>query len=128
MGDAIARYEATCTSLRACSSSALSLHSLRASVPLILHQQFKDGDEIFGLATEPENGTEGGERDEMGVVLYPVDRPHHEKAMETVRRALSEKAFAAAWAEGEVLSLDEVVARALGQGVEDKHTGVVAEE
>ena len=57
------------------------------------------------------------ERDEMGVVLFPIDRPHHEKAMETARSALGEEAFAAAWAEGETLSLDEAVARALGEDV-----------
>jgi len=54
------------------------------------------------------------EREEMGTILYPVDCPHHEKAMETARSALGEEAFAAAWAEGEALSLDEAVARALG--------------
>ena len=59
------------------------------------------------------------ERDEMGMVLFPVDRPYHERAVEAVRTALGEQAFVAAWAEGEGLALDEAVANADPTGLED---------
>ena len=49
------------------------------------------------------------EREEMGMVLPPVDRPHHERALETVQDALSEANLAAAWAEGEALALETAV-------------------
>jgi ATP/maltotriose-dependent transcriptional regulator MalT len=51
-------------------------------------------------------------RDEMGMALHPVCRPYHDRAVETVRAALDQGAFAAAWAEGEGLSLDEAIALA----------------
>jgi hypothetical protein len=40
------------------------------------------------------------ERDRMGMVLPPIDRPHHDRAVETARAALGEVPFAAALAEG----------------------------
>ena len=53
------------------------------------------------------------ERAEMGMTLHPVDRPYHDRAVEAVRAALDEKAFAAAWAKGEGLDLDEAIEQAL---------------
>jgi tetratricopeptide (TPR) repeat protein len=53
------------------------------------------------------------EREEMGIVLPPVDRPHHECALETVQNGLGEAGLAAAWAEGEVLALEEGTERVL---------------
>jgi tetratricopeptide (TPR) repeat protein len=58
------------------------------------------------------------ERDDMGIALFLVDRPHHAHAMETVRGALDEEVLAAAWAAGEVLSLDEAVSWALEQAAD----------
>jgi ATP/maltotriose-dependent transcriptional regulator MalT len=52
-------------------------------------------------------------REEMGIVLPPVDRPHHECALETVQNGLGEAGLAAAWAEGEVLALEEGTERVL---------------
>jgi hypothetical protein len=49
----------------------------------------------------------------MGIVLPPVDRPHHECALETVQNGLGEAGLAAAWAEGEVLALEEGTERVL---------------
>jgi len=40
------------------------------------------------------------ERADMGIVMPPIDRPHHDRALQTVRAALGEQGFAAAWAEG----------------------------
>jgi tetratricopeptide (TPR) repeat protein len=59
------------------------------------------------------------ERDEMGIVLFPADRSHHARAMETIRSTLDEAAFAATWTEGEALSLEEAVARALEHAADD---------
>jgi len=49
------------------------------------------------------------EREEMGIVLPPVDRPHHERALEIVQDGLGEAGLAAAWGEGETLSLQAAV-------------------
>jgi predicted ATPase/DNA-binding SARP family transcriptional activator len=57
------------------------------------------------------------ERAEMGMVLPPIDQPYHERAVDAVRAALGERAFAAAWAEGEALDLDEVIAPADPNGL-----------
>ena len=49
------------------------------------------------------------EREDMGIVLPPVDRPRHEGALEAVREALGEEGFAAAWAEGQSRDLETTV-------------------
>jgi hypothetical protein len=51
--------------------------------------------------------------DEIGIALLPVDRPHHGRALEVLHQALDEEAFAAAWAAGEAMSVDEAAAWAL---------------
>jgi hypothetical protein len=43
------------------------------------------------------------------MVLFPVDRPHHERAMERVRAALDEDALAAAWGQGERMGYEEAL-------------------
>ena len=53
------------------------------------------------------------ERDAMGKILAPVDRPYHERAVCTVREALDEATFEESWALGEGLDLDEAIAFAL---------------
>jgi len=55
------------------------------------------------------------EREEMGIVLPPVDRPHHKRALETVQDGLGETGLAAAWAAGETLELEAVVERLLAE-------------
>jgi tetratricopeptide (TPR) repeat protein len=64
------------------------------------------------------------EREEMSMVLPPVDRPHHERALETVQDGLGEAGLAAAWAEGEMLALEEAVEEALAgtRGTSDDAT------
>jgi tetratricopeptide (TPR) repeat protein len=54
-------------------------------------------------------------REEMGIVLPPVDRPHHECALETVQNGLGEAGLAASWAEGKALALEAAVERALAR-------------
>jgi tetratricopeptide (TPR) repeat protein len=49
----------------------------------------------------------------MGVVLSPVDRADYERAVVVARAQIDESMWAAAWAEGQAMSLDQVIAYAL---------------
>jgi predicted ATPase/DNA-binding SARP family transcriptional activator len=53
-------------------------------------------------------------REQRGMVLPPVDQPHHERALSSARKALSQETFAAAWAAGAALTLEEAVQVGLG--------------
>ena len=55
------------------------------------------------------------QREDMGIVLYPVDRPHHERALAAARAALDEAAFNVAWAQGEAWSIEDALTQMLGQ-------------
>ena len=46
-------------------------------------------------------------------ILAPADRADHDRDLATVRAALGEAVFAAAWAEGQALTLEQVIAEAL---------------
>jgi len=52
-------------------------------------------------------------REALGQPLTPAERGDHDRAVAATRAALGEAAFAAAWAEGRVLPLEEAVALAL---------------
>jgi hypothetical protein len=52
-------------------------------------------------------------REVLGAALYPLLSPGHDQAVAAMRGALGVEAFAAAWAEGRALPLDEAVALAL---------------
>jgi len=52
-------------------------------------------------------------RESAGVPLPPVHRVDYERDVALVRAALDEDAFAAAWAEGHALTLEQVIAEAL---------------
>jgi non-specific serine/threonine protein kinase len=56
------------------------------------------------------------ERDALGQPVPSTDRVDHDRAVQATRAALGEAAFAAAWAEGLAMSLDEAIALALGAG------------
>jgi predicted ATPase/class 3 adenylate cyclase len=58
-------------------------------------------------------GTAEALREELGAALHPVLHVGHERAVLAMRAALDEAAFAVAWAEGRVLSLEEAVTLAL---------------
>jgi non-specific serine/threonine protein kinase len=49
----------------------------------------------------------------LGTALDPDERLHYERALGQLRAALGEDAFAAAWAVGRTLSLDDAIAQAL---------------
>jgi tetratricopeptide (TPR) repeat protein len=53
-------------------------------------------------------------REELGAALHPVLHASHERAVQAMRAALGASAFAAAWAEGRALALEEAVMLALG--------------
>jgi hypothetical protein len=57
-------------------------------------------------------------RHALSVFLLANQRAGHEQAVQTARAALGEPAFAAAWAEGRALSLEQVVALVLDDGEE----------
>jgi len=51
----------------------------------------------------------------IGVLIAPIERAECERDMAAARAALGEPAFAAAWAAGQALTLDQVIACALEQ-------------
>jgi tetratricopeptide (TPR) repeat protein len=51
-----------------------------------------------------------------GSTWWPADRVEYERNLATLRAALSEAAFAAAWAEGQAMTLERAIAYALEQG------------
>ena len=53
------------------------------------------------------------QRERTGMILPPVDQPHHERALDRAREGLSEETLATAWAEGGALTLEEAVELAL---------------
>ncbi|MDQ5830451.1 MAG: tetratricopeptide repeat protein, partial [Actinomycetota bacterium] len=59
-------------------------------------------------------GASAALRDEMGAPLAPTSRADHDHAANAARAALGEDAFAAAWAVGHAMSLEEAITDALG--------------
>jgi tetratricopeptide (TPR) repeat protein len=51
-------------------------------------------------------------RDALGTPLPPADRPDHDGAVAAARTAMGEAAFAAAWAQGQEMSLEQTIAEA----------------
>jgi predicted ATPase len=52
------------------------------------------------------------ERERTGMLLPPVDQPHHDRALKSAREALDPQAFATAWEDGGTLTLEEAVTEA----------------
>ena len=61
-------------------------------------------------------GTAEALREATGALMYPVDRPDYEQAVEVARKELGEEAFAAAWAEGRTMSVEQVIIEVLRKG------------
>ena len=51
----------------------------------------------------------------MGIVLPPVDRPRHQRALQAAKGALGEEGFAAAWTEGRTRDLETTVQELLAE-------------
>jgi hypothetical protein len=62
-------------------------------------------------------------RQTIGAPRPPVDRPIYEATLETTRLGLGTDAFAAAWAAGQALTLEQAVAEALADDVEGVGAG-----
>src|SRR6185437_5432716 len=60
-------------------------------------------------------GAAEGLREAIGQPLTPGERGDHDRAIAALRAVLGEAAFAAAWAEGRALPLDEAIALALAE-------------
>jgi hypothetical protein len=60
-------------------------------------------------------GAAAAQRDRQGIIVYPVDQADHSARFDAARAALDVDAFLAAWAEGQVMSLNDAVALALGE-------------
>ncbi len=71
-------------------------------------QQFERAARLFAIV-EQLCGT-------LGTALVPTERVEHERAVAVVRAALGEPAFAAAWAAGRALTLEQAIAYALQDG------------
>lgn len=54
-------------------------------------------------------GAAAAARDASGSAVPPYEAEEHGKTLLGVRQALGEEAFATAWAQGEAMTLDEVV-------------------
>ena len=61
-------------------------------------------------------GAAEGLREVIGAPLPSADRAEHDRSVAAVRTALGEEAFAAAWAEGRAISLEQAVEYALEGG------------
>ena len=53
-------------------------------------------------------------RDAVGAPVPPLERPFYDHIVATTRRSLDTATFAAAWAEGQSMPLEEAIAYALG--------------
>jgi predicted ATPase len=56
-------------------------------------------------------------RDISGATIFPVDQPNYDRAVAIVRAQLGDTSFAAAWAEGRAMELEQVIAEAIGDEV-----------
>jgi predicted ATPase/class 3 adenylate cyclase len=63
---------------------------------------------VFGAAT--------AQRESIGSVMDPVDQPESERQLAALRAQLGEERFAAAWAEGRALTMDQAIEYGLGNG------------
>jgi len=54
-------------------------------------------------------GTAAALREDIGWALPPAKRAEHDRTVAAARGALGEEAFAAAWARGHELSLEETI-------------------
>ena len=67
--------------------------------------QLRRAARLFGVAAAT--------RHQIGLPLTPIERPRYERLVAAVRTQLDEETFAAAWAAGAALSLEQAIAEAL---------------
>ncbi len=61
-------------------------------------------------------GSAAGLRGTLGLMLHPIDRPRRDGDVITVQARLGDAAFAAAWAEGRAMTLEQAIEYALATG------------
>src|SRR4029079_4150792 len=61
-------------------------------------------------------GTAETLREASGLIMDAFERDTHERALASARAALGEEAFAAAWAAGQALTLEQAIVYALDKG------------
>ena len=76
--------------------------------------------EIAGVEGQPERlvrlfGAVTPLHGRYGVSLYPAERAAYERQLSAARVQLGEDAYAAAWAEGQALTLEQAIAEALSE-------------
>jgi predicted ATPase/DNA-binding SARP family transcriptional activator len=82
------------------------LHALEGlSWALTAVVRFAEATELLGFLAS--------ERGRTGLILPPVDQPHHDRALRLAREGLGEEAFSAAWESGAALTLEQMVDFAL---------------
>jgi hypothetical protein len=70
----------------------------------------------------------GREREKMGMVLPPVDRAHHDRAVGDASAALDREGFTAAWTEGQAQDLEATAGELLGEAEANRSGGVEASQ
>ena len=76
---------------------------------------------VAGGQSQPERaarllGAASRLREAIGAPVHPVDRADHERAVQASQAALGETAYAAAWADGQGMSVDQVIEYAESTG------------
>jgi tetratricopeptide (TPR) repeat protein len=77
--------------------------------------------EVAGAQGHPQRAAQlfgAAERLRDGTPMPPADRPERDRSVAAVRAALGEVAFAAAWAAGRAMSLDQAVVHALEESAD----------
>jgi predicted ATPase/DNA-binding SARP family transcriptional activator len=65
----------------------------------------------------------GALREALGAPVPPADRAAHERRVAAIRASLGEEGFAAAWAAGRAMGMEEAIASALQAGGEEASAG-----
>jgi tetratricopeptide (TPR) repeat protein len=97
-----------CRDIGGKSIAAFCLEGLAAA--LCAQEQPQRAARLFGAAAAT--------RHQIGVPLTPIERPRHERLVAAVRAHLDPDTFAAAWAAGAALSLEQAIAEALSVDAE----------
>jgi DNA-binding NarL/FixJ family response regulator len=70
-------------------------------------------------------GAAGRLRESIGAPTHPVDRADHERTMTAAQLVIGKEAFAAAWAAGQAMPLDEIIKEADSAPVSSTTAGLL---
>jgi non-specific serine/threonine protein kinase len=117
----VAELQGDCVTARSCYAEALVIdcdigdklgvaYLLEGFASIAKTQGFaKRAAQLFGQADAL--------REAIGAPLAPVERPEYERDIAAVRAALSEEEFAAAWAQGRAMTLEQAIECALDKSI-----------